>query len=139
MPLDLEPIKARLAGISEAPWTCLDRDGYWYIYGANGFQIHNTFNSSDIKIAEANRRLIEHAPTDLAALIQEVERLRAENEGLNAEIDHADSQYRRLSCETRAALERYGQHTASCERLMDAGRACSCGLDGALLEIAEGK
>ena len=77
MTLDLAAIKARLAAATPAPWHCADEDGYWFIYGSNNFQVHNTSNSADLKTAEANRLLIENAPTDLALLIAEVERLRA--------------------------------------------------------------
>lgn len=65
-PLDLEPIKARLDSAPRAPWVG-EREGntdtwrFWF-----GFVD-----------GEATAELIAYAPTDLAALVAEVERLRA--------------------------------------------------------------
>ncbi len=89
--LDLEQIRRRLAAATQGPWHCVDEDGYWYIYGPNDFQIHNSFNSNDPALAEGNRNLIGHAPADIAALIAEVEQLRKEIARTHAMLDKIDS------------------------------------------------
>ncbi len=54
------------------PWHVHDEDGYWFIYGHNDFQIHNTFNAGGNPegrfMAEANRNLIAAAPELYEAL-----------------------------------------------------------------------
>lgn len=49
---------------TERPWHVHCDDGYWYIYGPNDFQIHNTFNSTATDKIEANQRLIEFCCND---------------------------------------------------------------------------
>lgn len=89
-PLDLEPIKARLAAATPGPWEpniyserppiVVAMTSHLPMVGRNGFREviceHQSIHY-DSQV-EANARLIANAPTDLAALVAEVERLRAE-------------------------------------------------------------
>jgi hypothetical protein len=122
-PLDLEPIKARIAAATPGPWVWADYDGVpeWATNISDGegnerewggrFSIESEANAPpldadpddpkwnepidvlrvlgpvedddddgvyEIPIEDADAALIVNAPTDLAALIAEVERLRAQ-------------------------------------------------------------
>lgn len=70
-PEQIAAIEARLAAATPGPWIVEDDDGHWYIYGPDGFQIHNLFNSAlrGRAVAEGNRLLIANAPTDIRALL----------------------------------------------------------------------
>lgn len=70
-PLDLEPIKARLAAAAPGPWYVTSEDG---IGDERGAAI--AVGPYGVGIDEPDAALIAHAPTDIAALIAEVERLR---------------------------------------------------------------
>lgn len=81
MPLDLKPIEARLAAASEGPWQAEQEQ-----LGARSKPVHIIWSKAHVVArcgsigmpkAQEDTDLIAHAPTDLAALIQEVERLRA--------------------------------------------------------------
>lgn len=76
--LDLEPIKARLAEATPGPWKYLDGklqaspgwpiiDAWWEGEGKGG-----------ITADAADAALIANAPSDIAALIREVEQLRTQ-------------------------------------------------------------
>jgi hypothetical protein len=72
-PLDLEPIRARLAAATPGPWEAEHR----------GFEVYETHTAHGDLVAEASLQisdaeLIAHAPADLAALADEVESLRRE-------------------------------------------------------------
>lgn len=85
MKLDLEVVKARLVKATPSPWE-------WIVWPRRNMLVHRTGMKTLLTVLEtqgdveadypcandADRDLIEHAPTDLAALIAEVERLRAE-------------------------------------------------------------
>lgn len=85
MKLDLEAVKARIAKATPSPWE-------WIVWPRRNMLVHRTGMKTLLTVLEtqgdveadypcandADRDLIEHAPTDLAALIAEVERLRAE-------------------------------------------------------------
>lgn len=85
LPLDLEAIKARLDKATPGPWE-------WTIWPRRHMLVHRTGMKSLLTVLETqgeavaeypcadegDRDLIQHAPTDIAALIEEVERLRAE-------------------------------------------------------------
>lgn len=107
-PLDLEPIKARLRGASPPPWETSGPDtiGEWCVYSAPlGWMVaeaniveglptmsprKETGASMVVDGDQANRNaaLIANAPTDIAALIAEVERLRAEHRDDPREAAH---------------------------------------------------
>jgi hypothetical protein len=74
-PLDLEPIKKRLAVATEGPWRL--SGGYVWTLDANG-RIHNTINSDGYEgeIHPNDGEFIAHAREDVPTLIAEVERLR---------------------------------------------------------------
>jgi hypothetical protein len=67
MPLDTELIRARLASVNQERWA------------------RNTEPAIDPRFPLGT--FIAHAPTDIAALLSEVDRLTAENEALRAEVD----------------------------------------------------
>jgi mannose-6-phosphate isomerase class I len=78
---EIAAIRARLKTISTPPWSVISGEhGEWYIYGADGFAIHDSFNSTadGLAIAAANRALIEHAPVDIAYLLDEVAHLQTD-------------------------------------------------------------
>ena len=75
--LDLEPIKERWAGVAWKLRTT--KHGDWL----EGRPV--PFSPSHIKDDRAFLRLASHAPTDIAALLSEVERLREENERLRGD------------------------------------------------------
>ena len=85
--LDLEPIKERLdkAHTEWGPWKAKEDswDGYSVVIDDNGPGV--SIIAEQIGQGEDGGRgdaeLIAHAPSDLAALISEVERLRAERDG----------------------------------------------------------
>ena len=78
--LDLFPIKSRLAEVPAPPWGEFCESGDWWIQQCDaewspiGESICNS-GTEDMTCAVAT--FIEHAPTDMQALIAEVERLRA--------------------------------------------------------------
>lgn len=75
--LDLAPIKARLAAATPGPWT-------WVCHSTAGVSEWTVFDAADHALAtnrhgwRPDAEFIAHAPTDIAALLAEVERLRAE-------------------------------------------------------------
>lgn len=96
--LDLEPIKARLAASSEGPWRWVrayeHRGVHWCLENDKSAALGSTINHNLVTLSTdeyeyddegrptslsetPDFQLIEHAPADLAALILEVERLRA--------------------------------------------------------------
>lgn len=88
--LDLEPIKSRLSRATPAPWVAVPQT--WrsktssYTITAYGIeQDENVFNTDasaicyaqrEGQLTERNAELIAHAPTDIASLLIEVEKLR---------------------------------------------------------------
>lgn len=84
--LDIEPIKARLAAATPGPWQTIvtvETD-----IGTEHLVTEADMDASCIGTSPqaADADLIAHAPTDLAALIAEVERLRV---ALQAQVDDA--------------------------------------------------
>jgi hypothetical protein len=86
---DLEAIKARLAAASPGPWHHGSVDDRLHaVFDANAdgeictlYDVDGEgFPADAFQGDAANAELIAHAPTDLAALVAEVERLRGENE-----------------------------------------------------------
>lgn len=67
MPLELDPIRARLTSVNQERWA------------------RNTEPAIDPRFPLGT--FIAAAPGDIAALLSEVESLRAENEGLRVELD----------------------------------------------------
>lgn len=67
--IDLEAIKARLAAATSEPWKLLGGGEYIYPIGV-------LVTPDDGGVNDADAALIVNAPSDLAALIAEVERLR---------------------------------------------------------------
>lgn len=86
--LDLGPIKDRLAAASPGPWQWFGNEsaaGTTYgVLSTNG-QALLEIRQADRFPIEADLRLVANAPADLAALVAEVEWLRAEIQ------DHRDS------------------------------------------------
>lgn len=85
--LDLTPIKARLDAASPGPWS------WGYVDDtANPEALHSSIDlvayapDRTIKIGYPDATLIASAPADIAALIAEVERLRAEVESLESTL-----------------------------------------------------
>ena len=79
--LDLEPIKKRLAEASPGPWSwdCdLLRQGEYGepVLGSEPVYDGGEMIGSTTVVLRTDAALIAHAPTDLAALVAEVERLR---------------------------------------------------------------
>ena len=74
--LDLEPIKQRLAAATPGPWHHGGLGAINTIKGEAVFQIAGARSSTNQWMPDT--LLIANAPTDLAALIAEVERLRGE-------------------------------------------------------------
>jgi hypothetical protein len=74
----LGPALEAEAGATPGPWHVYNDNGYWYIYGADDFQIHDRFNAGGNAegqaMAEANRSLI-------AAAVNGVRQARAALEG----------------------------------------------------------
>jgi hypothetical protein len=68
--IDLAPIKARLAAATPGPW----REGL--NGGSSGITTEDEWRGME-SMVHAGRALIAHAPTDMAGLVAEVERLRA--------------------------------------------------------------
>lgn len=74
--LDLRPIKKALARISPYPWSYKKNlDGCWSVKDANGWEVCEV-NMTSETVAE-NGAAIAGMPGTIAALVAEVERLRA--------------------------------------------------------------
>lgn len=82
--LDLAPIKARLAAATPGPWN-LSGDCMTITQTS-----HITRDVWTIPRSHDDMRLIAHVPTDIAALIAEVERLRALIAANLAEVETPD-------------------------------------------------
>lgn len=83
---ELAAIEARLKAATPGPWT---RDGVaargeWVVVLANGERVATMYEMAEPNSDARNGDLIAHAPTDLAALVEEVRRLKAENDKLSA-------------------------------------------------------
>jgi len=68
--IDLEPLKSRLAAATPGPWEADESRTVVRRPGSSDSSVANVLEASDTE-------LIAHAPADIAALIAEVERLRA--------------------------------------------------------------
>jgi hypothetical protein len=79
-PLDLDPIKARLAAATPGPWAAHHIDDDESIVAAAG-RVKFVCGLGD-RLEKEDAELIAHAPTDLSAMVKEVIRLRVENEDL---------------------------------------------------------
>ena len=102
--IDLEAIKARLSAATPGPWR---RDGNHRakVRGGDGDTLTRVVpESSDEPWSptdEANADLIAHAPGDIAALVAEVERLRADNARIMLEAER----HRRIADEAIERIE----------------------------------
>ena len=81
--LDLDAIKARLAAATPGPWWSdsgdpLSTNMAVAVIGGWQVQASRPFVGDRVTPAKDDADLIAHAPTDLAALVAEVERLREE-------------------------------------------------------------
>jgi len=94
MSLDLEPIKARIARATPGPWRVKEADPRRIHRGTVQVEEHGRVIET---VAECycggyeghglhNAELVANAPTDLDALVAEVERLRAEAERERASV-----------------------------------------------------
>jgi hypothetical protein len=80
--LDLEPIKARLNVETKLSWDVhLYVNGSTYVKTSDGDLVCNVYGNR-----KDTADLIARAPTDLAALVAEVEQLRSENKALAEEV-----------------------------------------------------
>lgn len=90
MSLDLDPIRARLASMDGCDLTpkYLGWDDWCdYFCECGPF----TIGTNDRVQIPPSAVFVSNAPTDIAALLSEVDRLTAENEGLHAELKTAQS------------------------------------------------
>ena len=92
MTLDTEAIKKRLADATDGPWfisfktrICNDRTPVKRIASCDSWE--NDLFPSSTSNEKANATFIAHAPTDIDALVKEVERLR---EAQNTILDRLD-------------------------------------------------
>jgi len=89
--MDLEPIKSRLAAATPGPWRAQEFDSYpgdegsaivgGYSVGLVAYAVRPDFGAAsgyDEAQCDRDATFIAHAPTDVAALIAEVERLRGQ-------------------------------------------------------------
>lgn len=76
--LDLEPIRARLEAAAPGPWEVAKVwGGDWFFDGPYIWD-NGPDNTGEPATDKANAVFIANAPTDIAALLAEVERLRKE-------------------------------------------------------------
>ena len=100
--IDLEPIKKRVASLESLPWHSSEGE----IMGADGRVMARTWR--DLKAGwgppdEIQRaRFIMHAPTDIAFLVEEVERLRAALEACSDPWYSADDHVSAEGCPDNA-------------------------------------
>lgn len=78
-----QAIRARLAAATEGPWTVDDDDPEYIIFpekgGYDGLVIAKVADQDGALFpVEHNGQFIAHAPTDIAALLAEIDRLRGE-------------------------------------------------------------
>ena len=120
MTLDLDLIKARLAVAAPGPWRWVrayeHRGVHWCLENDTSAALGSTINHNLVTLSTdeyefdddgestslsetPDFQLIAKAPTDLAALIAEVERLRID-------LEHAENEQSRLSYEARTEIER---------------------------------
>ena len=102
--LDLDPIKARLAAATPGRWIWSRVEVWGRVAKIHDIHIlPNLASLSSTQQDEADADLIAHAPADLAALVDEVERLRAENTLLIVEAENLRSAIFR-ACEDLSAV-----------------------------------
>jgi hypothetical protein len=102
--LDLEAIKARIAKTTPGPWEWSIRPKRHMLVSplsARGFltvlETQGDVEADYPCAKDADRDLIQHAPTDLAALVAEVERLRAELTAERADaVDYLHAEAERI-------------------------------------------
>lgn len=88
--LDLRPIKGRLAAATPGPWSL---DVTYFQPKSIWARVGKLFSADDATFADCD--LIAHAPTDLASLVAEAERLRI-----------AVDMYRRITGDNEAEIKR---------------------------------
>ena len=102
--LDLEAIKARIAKATPSPWEWSIRPKRHMLVSplsARGFltvlETQGDVEADYPCAKDADRNFIQHAPTDLAALVAEVERLRAELTAERADaVDYLHAEAERI-------------------------------------------
>ncbi len=142
-PDQLAAIAARLRTATRGPWKTESvwtdkHSGADIIRGATG-QVICTCDEHDGGLGGGERNIdfLQHAPTDIAALLAEVARLRA---GANEILDEHEKDLEALH-KTRADLARanaafasYGRHDNGCSADIGATYICKCGYDETLRE-----
>jgi hypothetical protein len=122
---DLEAIRARLAAATPGPWEThhgCDDTGYpcYFIHGFSGDA------KRDYELHNANVDLLDHAPTDLAALLTHVEAQEARIAALTQERDEA------LADPAERRAERYAMEAVDLTRRLMATEADVARLQGEL-------
>lgn len=108
--LDLQPIKARLAAATPGPWT--EEAGLWKAFW--GLR-RRAYWHNDPLGRDEDADLIVNAPTDLAALVAEVERLRKSLAETQLLADSYGEWSHKMEAEAdrlRAAIEAHRKTTA---------------------------
>ena len=109
--IDLEPIKARLEAATDGPWE-IDPTAHDWAAGVRCLPCQvSVADTASVEIAE----FIAHAPTDIDALVAEVERLRAL---LTAEPTED---------EVEVAWQELRRHRLGSSPRPDLTQACDCG------------
>lgn len=94
-PLDLTPIKARLAAVSPIPWRYHDNGIDGVILDGSGFIVTGGESGEGrLEGDDPNTIFIAHAPTDMTALVAEVEGLRKTARNLKNELCLKCGRYR---------------------------------------------
>ena len=91
--LDLRPIKYRLATATPGPWSV---DVTYFQPKSIWARVGKLFSAGDATFGDCD--LVAHAPTDLAALVVEVERLRGAIEAHRDSMDTDDGLQDEADC-----------------------------------------
>lgn len=101
--LDLEPIKKRLFDASRGPWFVGVRGGAGAVVVEVGDLVVKA--PGPAVEDEADAALVANAPTDLAALVSEVERLRGRTAQLESRLRTEDDQYHEMRAVLRELVD----------------------------------
>ena len=87
---DIAAIRARLANATPGPWESREHKKQWHVTSVETEEHVALISHWTNDVDEADADLIANAPTDLAALIEEVERLRGLLREVSAATYHSD-------------------------------------------------
>ncbi len=129
--MDLDPIRDRLEAATDGPWAWCN-DSYGSVLRSAGLSpvcIYDTRQGLSQRPIVPDCDLIAHSPTDIAALLEELERVQGFYEQASTDAAKYQTAYTRTANELKELRTRYEQSLADNEHLVEAAQRAEDKLD----------